>query len=91
MDAGDDGARVSLEAGMTITPAQCKAARKLLGWSLEVFANKVRMSEIDIARFEAGKLGVPMIGSAMIRRALDQAGIEFIDEPPGARLRARPR
>ena len=43
---------------MIITGEQVKAARKLLGWCLEVLANKVRMSEIDIARFEAGKLGM---------------------------------
>jgi len=72
---------------MTITGEQRKAARKLLGWSLEDLANNVRMSEIDIARFEAGSLRVPFVGSVLIRRALEEAGVEFISQPPSARLR----
>jgi len=73
---------------MTITGEKCKLARKLLGWSLEVLANKVRLSEIEIARFEAGMRGMSFIGAALIRRALETAGIKFTDGGgPGVRLR----
>jgi ribosome-binding protein aMBF1 (putative translation factor) len=65
---------------VTITPEQCKIARKLLGWSLEVLAHRVRLSEFDIARFEAGKPGMSFIGTAMIRRALEQTGVEFAED-----------
>jgi ribosome-binding protein aMBF1 (putative translation factor) len=75
---------------MTMTGEQCKIARKLLGWSLEELAQKVKMSEMDVARFEAGMLRVPTIGSAMIGRVLEQAGVEFVGDPLSARLR-KPR
>jgi ribosome-binding protein aMBF1 (putative translation factor) len=73
---------------MIITGEQVNAARKLLGWSLEVLANKVRMSEIDIARFEAGKQGMSSTMTALIRRALETAGVEFTNgREPGIKLR----
>jgi ribosome-binding protein aMBF1 (putative translation factor) len=73
---------------MIITGEQVNAARKLLGWSLEVLANKVRMSEIDIARFEAGKLGMSSTVMGLIRKALKTAGVEFTDGgEPGVKLR----
>jgi ribosome-binding protein aMBF1 (putative translation factor) len=70
-----------------MTGEQCKIARKLLGWSIEELANKVRMNEMDVARLEAGLLRLPTIGSAMIGRVFEQAGIEFVGDPPSARLR----
>jgi len=73
---------------MVITGERVKAARKLLGWSLEALANKVRMSEIDIARFEAGKLGMSSTVTGLIRNALETAGVEFTDGgEPGVKLR----
>jgi len=74
---------------MAITGDQCKAARKLLSWTMGDLSHAVRLSEMDIARFEAGKLGMSFIGTALIRRALEQAGVEFISAPPSARLRGR--
>jgi transcriptional regulator with XRE-family HTH domain len=78
---------------MTITGEQCKAARKLLTWTMDDLARAVRLSEMDIARFEAGTAGMrgmSFIGTALIRRALEQAGVEFISAPPSARLRNPP-
>jgi ribosome-binding protein aMBF1 (putative translation factor) len=69
---------------------QCRSGRKLLGWSLAELANKVNMNEMDVARFEAGLLRVPTIGSAMMGRVLEQAGAEFLGDPPRATLR-KPR
>ena len=74
---------------MTITPIQCETARKLLGWSATFLARKVHLSELDIARFEAGKIEMSFIGAAMIQRALEIDGMEFIDRPPGAKLSGR--
>jgi ribosome-binding protein aMBF1 (putative translation factor) len=71
---------------MTITPEQCRTARKLLGWSLEELAHKVRLSALDIARFEAGKTAMSFIGAAIIRRAFEIAGIEFVSGEPGVTL-----
>jgi ribosome-binding protein aMBF1 (putative translation factor) len=72
---------------MTITGDQCKAARKLLGWTMSDLSHAVKLSEMDIARFEAGRLDMSFIGTALIGRALSQAGVEFVKEPPSVRLR----
>jgi ribosome-binding protein aMBF1 (putative translation factor) len=71
---------------LTVTPAQCKAARRLLGWSVDNLAHKVRLSELDIARFESGKPTMSFIGTAIIRRAFEIAGLAF-DEDGRPRLR----
>jgi ribosome-binding protein aMBF1 (putative translation factor) len=70
----------NVDPRLTLTPAQCKAARRLLGWSPGVLAHKVRLSEFDIARFEVGKPGMSFIGTAMIRRTFKVAGVGFDDE-----------
>ena len=74
---------------MTIKPDQAREARKLLGWSLERLARSISLSEFDIARFEAGKIKMTFIGAAMIQRAFEINGIEFIDEPAGAKQSGR--
>jgi ribosome-binding protein aMBF1 (putative translation factor) len=71
---------------MTLIAAQCRTARQLLGWSLEELAHKVRLSELDIARFEAGKTAMSFIGIAIIQRAFEIAGTEFVPGEPGVRL-----
>jgi hypothetical protein len=54
-----------------------------LGWSVDDLAHNVRLSELDIAHFEAGKPGLSFIGTAMIRRAIEVAGIALCED--GAR------
>jgi hypothetical protein len=78
--------RQATEFRLTVTPAQCKAARRLLGWSVANLAHKVRLSELDIARFESGKPTMSFIGTAIIRRAFEIAGLAF-DEDGRPRLR----
>jgi DNA-binding XRE family transcriptional regulator len=39
---------------MTISPAQVKAARQLLGWSQDVLGGKAGLSKTSIALFETG-------------------------------------
>jgi transcriptional regulator with XRE-family HTH domain len=72
---------------MLITGEQCKEARKLLGWTMSDLAHAVKVSEMDIARFEAGKPSMSFIGALLIHRALGRAGVEFISAPPSIRLR----
>jgi hypothetical protein len=71
---------------MTITGEQCKAARKLLGWTMSDLTRAAKLSEIDVARFEAAMPRIPFIGAELIRRALEAAGIEF-DDTGGVRMR----
>jgi transcriptional regulator with XRE-family HTH domain len=63
-----------------ITPPMCRAARGLLNWSQQQLADAAEVSPSTVRNFEAGRtVPVPTIASA-IQRALESAGIEFIDD-----------
>jgi transcriptional regulator with XRE-family HTH domain len=71
---------------------QIKAARALLSWSQEELAAAADVSIPTIKRLEAadGPLGGRSQTANKIRRTLQGAGIEFIDENgggPGVRLK----
>jgi transcriptional regulator with XRE-family HTH domain len=79
---------------MLLTTRLVKAARALLGWSQADLAAKSGISEPTIARLESveGNLGGRQGTAEKIRKALEGAGVEFIDENgggPGVRLRKR--
>jgi transcriptional regulator with XRE-family HTH domain len=70
-----------------MTPDQSRAARGLLDWSQAELAARSNLSESTIRDFEKGRR-IPSINNlAAIRRALEAAGVEFIDgNQPGVRL-----
>jgi len=76
-----------------IYPVQVRAARSLLGMGQEELARLASMSVVTVKRLEAA--GTEMRGSAKtmsrIQRALESAGIIFIDQDdtngPGVRLK----
>jgi transcriptional regulator with XRE-family HTH domain len=70
-----------------MTPDQSRAARGLLDWSQAQLAARSNLSESTVRDFEKGRR-VPSINNlAAIRRALEAAGVEFIDgDQPGVRL-----
>jgi transcriptional regulator with XRE-family HTH domain len=70
-----------------MTPDQSRAARGLLDWSQAELAARSNLSESTVRDFEKGRR-VPSINNlAAIRRALEVAGVEFIDgDQPGVRL-----
>jgi transcriptional regulator with XRE-family HTH domain len=75
-----------------VTIRQVKAARALLGWSQADLARRSSISEPTIARLEStdGQLGGRQATTEKITRAIEAAGIEFIEENgggPGVRLR----
>lgn len=75
---------------MTITVAQIRAARGLLGWSQVALATAANVSEPTIKRLEGQKVGVSDDIRDAIRSALEDAGVIFVDangEGPGVRLR----
>jgi transcriptional regulator with XRE-family HTH domain len=70
-----------------MTPDQSRAARGLLDWSQAELAARSNLSESTIRDFEKGRR-VPSINNlAAMRRALEVAGVQFIDgDQPGVRL-----
>ena len=70
-----------------MTPDQSRAARGLLDWSQAELAARSNLSESTIRDFEKGRRLPAINNLAAIRRALEVAGVEFIDgDKPGVRL-----
>lgn len=81
-----------LQAAM-ITPAQIRAARALIGWKQTDLATAAGVSEMSIKNIERG-ITDPRVSTLMaMQRALESAGVVFLDEGanrdggPGVRLR----
>ena len=75
-----------------VTPAQCRAARGLLGWNQQELARRARVGIVTVHQLEAGLSQPSRATLDVIRRAFETAGVEFIDENgggPGVRLRKR--
>jgi ribosome-binding protein aMBF1 (putative translation factor) len=85
-----------LKSILKVSIRQIKAARALLDWSQEQLATAAEISVPTVKRLEAqdGPLGGRTETGSKIRLALEQAGVQFIDENgggPGVRLRKRQR
>ncbi|MCX5513734.1 transcriptional regulator [Kaistia algarum] len=75
-----------------VSPAQSRGARGLLDWSQTALAERANLSESTIRDFEKGRRVPTLNNLAAIRRALEAAGVIFVDENgegPGVRLRKR--
>lgn len=64
---------------MTITPAQCRAARAILGWNQEALVEASGVTKSTIANFEISKSNPNPRTIAALRSALEAAGIEFLE------------
>ena len=79
-----------------LTSAQIRAARALLRWSAEDLARESTLGVTTIRRAELAEGGTSMTtaNDSAVRRTLEAAGVEFIDENgggPGVRLKKRTR
>jgi len=79
-----------------ITSAQIRAARALLRWSAEDLARAATLGVATIRRaeLEEGTINATAANALAIRRTLEEAGVEFLDENgrgAGVRLRKKPR
>ena len=73
-----------------ITSAQCRAGRALLDWSQQQLANAARVGVVTVRQFEGGGSHPRNATLAVIKRALEEAGVIFVEENgegPGVRLR----
>jgi len=75
-----------------LTSAQMRAARSLIRWSAEDLARETALSVTTIRRAELseGETSMTAANDLAVRRALEAAGVVFIDENgdgPGVRLR----
>jgi hypothetical protein len=78
----------------SLTSPQIRAARGLLRWSAEDLAREAALGLATIRRAEGAENATSMTlaNDLAVRRALEGAGVEFIDENgggPGVRLRKR--
>ena len=74
---------------MSITPAECKAARKLLGWSQLDLELRANISQSTVSTFERRGRVLEKTVSAL-RAALEAAGVEFTNGgEPGVKLKAK--
>ena len=73
-----------------MTPAQARAARGLLKWNQDDLAREAAVGVVTVRNFENEK-SVPQRATIdVMRRALEQAGVEFIPENgSGAGVRLR--
>jgi hypothetical protein len=79
-----------------LTSAQIRAARSLIRWTADELAAASALSVATIRRAELkeSETALTAANDLAIRRALETAGVEFIDENgggPGVRLRKRQR
>ena len=77
-----------------LTSAQMRAGRALIRWSAEDLARESALSVTTIRRAELTDNATSMTAAndLAVRRTLEAAGVEFIDENgggPGVRLRKR--
>lgn len=70
--------------GRTITPAQARAARALLGWSQKELAANAGVAEPTVTQFERGNRTPSRPILWAMRTALEAAGVEFIAAGAGS-------
>jgi len=76
-----------------ITGRQLRAARMLLGMEQIELAKRARVAIGTVRRMESfdGEVGARTSTLSLVKRALEKAGVEFLDDDrPGVRLMARP-
>jgi hypothetical protein len=80
----------------SLTSSQIRAGRALLRWSADDLARESALGVNTIRRAELAEdeTSLTVANDLAVRRALEAAGVEFIDENgggPGVRLRQRRR
>jgi DNA-binding XRE family transcriptional regulator len=66
-----------------ISPEQCRAARALVSWSQDDLCSRAKVAKRTLQLFELGQRQPYVRTMHALRRALEAAGVEFIDEDGG--------
>lgn len=75
---------------LPVTPAQCRAGRALVGWSLQDLSSAAGLPATAVEAFEAERLSTPDEGCAQaVRAALEAAGVLFLPEMHSAGVGVR--
>jgi len=69
-----------MSADPSLTPAQARAARALLGWSQKDLASRAGVAQATVAHFERGNRTPMRAVDRAMRSALEVAGVEFIGQ-----------
>lgn len=82
---------IAMDVGaMPFDARTARAARALLGWTQGELAEQAKLGVSTVYDFERERRAIPADTEAAIQRALEQAGVEFLDgDAPGVRLRKR--
>ena len=75
---------------MPISPAQCRAARALLGWTRERLAVEAGRGYRCVSNFEAEARDIRPETLTALTAALEAGGVAFVEENvdgPGVRIR----
>lgn len=78
---------------LLITGRQLRAARVLIGMEQIELAKRARVAIGTVRRMESfdGEIGARTSTLMLVKRALEKAGVEFLnDDRPGVRLAAKP-
>jgi len=76
-----------------VTPREVRAARALLGWTRQRLADRAVVSLNSVIRLEQGVVDPRTSTILRVRRALEEAGIEFLSlsgDEEGVKLRNPP-
>lgn len=85
-----DGPGVRFRKTRQATPAQCRAARGLLGWTQAKPAEAARLAVSTVVRFERSGRAAPVGAIQVMQLAFEAAGIEFTNgDTPGVKLEAK--
>ena len=76
---------------MILGPAQCRAARGLVAWSQDQLARNASVGNSTVRDFEKGRRVPQDDNLTAIRRALEDAGVEFIPAKSGKGVGVRMR
>lgn len=82
-----------MPAAEPLTPAQCRAARALLRWSIDRLAEASGLGINTISRFEQGKVRPTLSNRRRLRETLEAGGLIFLSDEGaagGVGVRLRP-